>query len=153
MIVCVLSGRLTVSAWWTRKPIVSAKGSRESRQESKGTWIAAEVRYRHLNKLKIRSKHRYLQPQAQSAACSLLGCIARPAAESHQSGAVSGKAGFDVSGQNNLWCGQLMILNDGQFVNVTSVCLARHSVSFAPLPHARNPGFVWPFQQGEVSRR
>ena len=39
-------------------------------------------------------------------------------------------------------------------LNECLICLARHSVSFAPHPHARNSGFVWPFQQqGEVSRR
>ena len=37
--------------------------------------------------------------------------------------------------------------------DLSGVCLARHPFSFAPTPHARNPGFVWPFQQGEASRR
>jgi hypothetical protein len=41
---------------------------------------------------------------------------------------------LDLTFRVKTTCGveQLMILNDGQFVNVTSVCLARHSVSFAP---------------------
>ena len=43
MIVCVLSGRLAVSARWTRNSIVQREVGSRDKNFSKGTWIAAKV--------------------------------------------------------------------------------------------------------------
>ena len=138
-IVCVLSDWLTVFQ------LHHAFGGHEN--QSRGREVGSrdkEARtpglgrsYIHLSK--IQTWVPALQPHAQSTACSLLGCIAYHLLTVHPE-ALNGKA--------EQLCG--VVEND---CDLSGVCLARHPFSFAPTPHARNPGFVWPFQQGEASRR
>ena len=97
-IVCVLSDWLTVfrlhHAFGGHENQSRGRevGSRDKEARKQGHLDWAEVTY-----TSVRSRLGYLQPHAQSTACSLLGCIAYHLLTVHP-----GSAGMEKL--NNLWC-------------------------------------------------